>query len=52
MPEIGLGIGRDKSTHLGWEREWLLWYNKEGKAYPIVEEVIGDMQQQLEKERQ
>ncbi|MGB3694646.1 MAG: Uma2 family endonuclease [Spirulinaceae cyanobacterium] len=52
LPEIGLGIGRNRVTHLGWEREWLLWYNQEGEAYSLAEEAIEQMQQQLGKERQ
>ncbi|NES71824.1 MAG: Uma2 family endonuclease [Okeania sp. SIO2D1] len=52
MPELGLGIGRGRLTHIGWEREWLLWYSQEGVAYRVAKEIIENMQKQLEQERQ
>ncbi|NET61180.1 MAG: Uma2 family endonuclease [Symploca sp. SIO2E6] len=59
IPEIGLGIGRGKITHVGWGREWLLWYDQEGHAYALPEEVvkterqlIGKLRQQAEQQRQ
>ncbi|NER52398.1 MAG: Uma2 family endonuclease, partial [Symploca sp. SIO1A3] len=52
IPEIGLGIGRSRVNHVGWEREWLLWYDREGNAYPIPEEVVETERQQKEFERQ
>ncbi|MEO0457882.1 MAG: Uma2 family endonuclease [Cyanobacteria bacterium P01_A01_bin.114] len=52
MPEIGLGIGRGPQTIGGIEQEVLLWYDRQGKAYPMPDEVIRDMQAQLEAERQ
>ncbi len=48
LPEVGLGIGRGKSTYVAWEREWLLWYDQGGKAYPIAEEVIEKERQRAE----
>ena len=38
LPEIGLGIGREIGTHLGWTREWLYWYDADGNKYPTPEE--------------
>ncbi|NEP61244.1 MAG: Uma2 family endonuclease [Symploca sp. SIO2G7] len=52
IPEIDLGIGRGKITHVGLEREWLLWYDREGNAYPIPEEAVETERQQKEFERQ
>jgi Putative restriction endonuclease len=34
MPEIGLAIGAEKQNYGGIEREWLYWYNEQGKRYP------------------
>ena len=48
LPEIGLGIGRGQSNYVAWEREWLLWYDQNGEAYPIAEEVIEKEQQRAE----
>ncbi|NET54841.1 MAG: Uma2 family endonuclease [Symploca sp. SIO2E6] len=52
IPEIGLSIGRSKVDHLGWQREWLLWYDREDNAYPIPEEVIKQLRQRAEQEYQ
>jgi hypothetical protein len=45
MPEIGLGIGRERGTYQGMTREWLFWYDEDGNRYATPEEV------KLEKER-
>jgi len=52
IPEIGLGIGRSRVNYVGLVREWLLWYDREGNAYPIPEEVVKTERQQKEFERQ
>ena len=46
MPEIGLGIGKERYTHHGREREWMFWYDKDGKRYPTPQEVINYERQQ------
>jgi len=33
MPEIGLGIGHEKSYQEGVNRDWLFWYDEEGDRY-------------------
>jgi Uma2 family endonuclease len=38
LPELGLGIGHEFGQHLGWQREWLYWYNEQGDRYPTPEE--------------
>jgi Uma2 family endonuclease len=40
MPELGLGIGYELGTHEGLTREWLYWYDADGKRYPAPENVI------------
>jgi Uma2 family endonuclease len=62
MPEIGLGIGRERGTHQGITREWLYWYDQNGDRYPTPEELAEQTEQerqraeqaeqQLEQERQ
>ena len=48
MPEIGLGIGTGVGDFQGITREWLYWYDKQGKRYPTPEES----QQQEQEARQ
>lgn len=49
MPEISLGIGRERGTYQGRTREWLFWYDQDGTRYLTQEEK---MQNLLEKLRQ
>ncbi len=39
MPEIGLGIGSEVGTYQGINREWLYWYDRDGRRYPTAEEA-------------
>ena len=39
IPEMGLGIGRERGTYLGRTREWLYWYDQSGRRLPTPEEV-------------
>lgn len=52
MPEIGLGIGRERGTYQGLTREWLYWYNQNGDRYPTLEEVTVEQQQQMQEQQQ
>jgi Uma2 family endonuclease len=38
LADIGLGIGRERVAHQGVNREWLLWYDSDGRRYPTPEE--------------
>jgi Uma2 family endonuclease len=40
MPEIGLGIGCERGNYSGVTREWLYWYDAEGKRYLTPEEQV------------
>ena len=40
LAEFKLGIGRDRGTYQGITREWLYWYDQQGKRYPTPEERI------------
>ncbi|MCC5635153.1 Uma2 family endonuclease [Nostoc sp. CHAB 5844] len=48
MPEIGLGIGRERGTYQGMTREWLYWYGENGRRHSTPEELATARQQQLE----
>ncbi|MEH2002074.1 MAG: Uma2 family endonuclease [Nostoc sp.] len=52
MPEIGLGIGRERGTYQRITREWLYWYDENGNRYSTPEEVTIEQQQQLEQTQQ
>ncbi len=52
MPEIGLAIGRERGTYLGRTREWLYWYDKEGRRLPTPEELANQEQQRANQEQQ
>jgi Uma2 family endonuclease len=38
MPEIGLGLGCERSNCADWDREWLYWYDRENVRYLTAEE--------------
>jgi Uma2 family endonuclease len=40
MPEIGLGIGYERGNYSGVTREWLYWYDAQGKRYLTPEEQV------------
>jgi Uma2 family endonuclease len=40
MPEVGLGIGRERGVHMGIEREWLYWYDAENNRCRSPEELV------------
>ena len=55
MPELGLGIGHERSKQEGHIREWLYWYDQQGQRYPAPENVIEQerqLRQQAEQQRQ
>jgi len=50
LPEIGLAIGKEKGNFQGITREWLYWYNEQGKRLLTPEEKVqklADMVRQL-----
>ena len=40
LSEIGLAIGKERGVYQGIEREWLYWYDQDGKRYLTPEERI------------
>ena len=53
MPELQLGIGHEKGSNGGWERDWLYWYDSFGNRYATNEEIAQQerQQRQLAEER-
>jgi len=47
MPEIGLGIGRERGTMEGIEQEWLTWYTEAGQPYPLPEAAMAELRKQV-----
>jgi Uma2 family endonuclease len=45
MPEMGLGIGRGMGVHEGLQREWLYWYDAQGKRFVTPEEQAAQATQ-------
>jgi Uma2 family endonuclease len=52
LPDIGLGIGRDRGVYQGIEREWLYWYDASGQRIPTPDERAEQERQRAEQERQ
>lgn len=52
LPEIGLGIGREVGTYEGWTREWLFWYDQDGRKYPSPDEAREQAEQRAEQASQ
>jgi Uma2 family endonuclease len=38
LPEIELALGYENGEHIGWEREWLYWYDASGNRYLTANE--------------
>jgi Uma2 family endonuclease len=38
LPELGLGIGKERQTYQGREREWMFWYDQAGNRVLLPEE--------------
>ncbi|MDX2254570.1 MAG: Uma2 family endonuclease [Pseudanabaenaceae cyanobacterium bins.39] len=52
LPEIGLGLGCEHGEYMGWEREWLYWYDRDGVRYATDAEMAAQERQQKLAERQ
>ncbi len=48
LPEINLGIGMELGTYQGITREWLYWYNEQGKRLLTPEEQAKQAQQRAD----
>jgi Uma2 family endonuclease len=47
LPEVDLGIGMERGTYQGIPREWLYWYNKQGKRLLTPEERAAKLADKL-----
>jgi Uma2 family endonuclease len=45
LPEIGLGIGRERGIYQGIVREWLYWYDEQGQRVQTPEERIREAEE-------
>jgi Uma2 family endonuclease len=45
LPELNLGIGRERGTYQGITREWLYWYDEQGERLLTPEERILQAEQ-------
>ncbi|MDZ8237855.1 MAG: Uma2 family endonuclease [Nostoc sp. ChiQUE01a] len=52
LPEIGLGIGRERGIYQGIAREWLYWYDEEGQRLLTPEERIRELEERAVFEEQ
>ncbi|MEG4404002.1 Uma2 family endonuclease [Microcoleus sp. MON2_D5] len=52
MPEISLGIGCERGSYSGVTREWLYWYDADGKRYLTPEELVKESAQRAQQESQ
>jgi len=52
LPEIGLGIGRERGIYQGIVREWLYWYDELGQRFLTPEERIREAEEQAQFEQQ
>jgi hypothetical protein len=46
LSDLGLGIGREIGIYQGIKREWLYWYDEQGKRYLTPEEELRSAQEQ------
>ena len=51
LEEIGLGMGKERGIFQGIEREWLYWYDREGKRYLAPEERLKTSETQAREAR-
>ncbi len=47
MEEVGLGIGRGRQVIGGIEQEVLLWHDEQNQPYPLSEQIIEEMRDEL-----
>ncbi|GJD20118.1 Protein of unknown function DUF820 [Rivularia sp. IAM M-261] len=47
LPEVGLGIGVERGTYQSITREWVYWYNEQGKRFLTPEERAAKLADKL-----
>jgi Uma2 family endonuclease len=48
MPELGIGIGKERHNYRGYEREWMFWYDQDGQRYLTADEQLSQAQAQTQ----
>jgi Uma2 family endonuclease len=51
MPELGVGLGKERLIFQSRRREWLSWYDAAGNRYPMPEERIEQEKARVEQEK-
>ena len=52
LPEVGLALGRERDRYMGYEREWLYWYDEAGNRLPTPEDSIQQERERAAQERE
>ncbi|MDB9518639.1 Uma2 family endonuclease [Roseofilum reptotaenium CS-1145] len=52
LSQLNLGIGTDRGTYQGITREWLYWYDENGRRYLTPEERVESAELELESQLQ
>lgn len=52
LPELELGIGKERGMFQGRDREWMFWYNQAGDRYLTPQEISKQAQQQAQQAQQ
>jgi Uma2 family endonuclease len=52
LPELGLGIGKERFNYGGYDREWLFWYHEDNQHYATAQERFMQENQRAEQEKQ
>jgi Uma2 family endonuclease len=48
LPELAIGIGKERFDYQGYDREWMFWYNRTNQRYPTAQEQVRQAQTQAQ----
>jgi Uma2 family endonuclease len=48
LPELAIGIGKERFDYQGYDREWMFWYNRTNQRYPTAQEQVRQAQAQAQ----
>jgi Uma2 family endonuclease len=48
LPELAIGIGKERFDYQGYDREWMFWYNETNQRYPTAQEQVAQAQTQAQ----
>jgi Uma2 family endonuclease len=48
LPELGIGIGKERFDYQGYDREWLFWYNETNQRHTTAQEKVTQAQAQAQ----